>query len=421
METVSVQPIELSLRPCDAARRLCTRPGFAFLDSADATEDGHHLSILGTDPLRVHRGTLERDAGRLRAALQRNRMTTVDWGFPVGGLLGYIAYNGVFAFGEYDSLLIYHHHHDRWFVVGDPPYMEDLTQSPSVRSRATHDAALDFKAGMTREAFIACVRQAQEWIAAGEIYQVNLSHRFHAKFRPHHDPFLLYEGLRNISPAPYSAYLDFGDRQVLSSSPECFLKMSGRGITTRPIKGTRPRFADPLLDEKSAYDLITSPKEVSELIMITDLERNDLGRLCEYGSVRVSELLALERFAQVFHLVSTVSGQLRPDVDHVDALRLCSPGGSITGAPKKRAMEIIDALEPTPRDLYTGAIGYLGWNGESQFSIAIRTLIGEGRHWHFHAGAGIVADSDPAAEYEETLHKAAGILMACGQKLPNII
>ena len=188
--------------------------------------------------------------------------------------------------------------------------------------------------------------------------------------------------------------------------------MSGRGVSTRPIKGTRPRFADPQLDERSAYDLLTSQKEIAELVMITDLERNDLGRVCEYGSVHVSELLKLERYAQVFHLVSTVEGRLRDEIDHVEALRLCSPGGSITGAPKKRAMEIIADLETTPRGLYTGAIGYWGWNGESQFSIAIRTLIRDRDHWHFHVGSGIVADSDPIAEYQETLHKAEGILQA---------
>ena len=188
--------------------------------------------------------------------------------------------------------------------------------------------------------------------------------------------------------------------------------MSGRGINTRPIKGTRPRCKDPQADECSAYDLLTSQKEIAELVMITDLERNDIGRICEYGSVHVSELLKLERYAQVFHLVSTVEGRLCDEVDHVDALRVCSPGGSITGAPKKRAMEIIADLETTPRGLYTGAIGYLGWNGESQFSIAIRTLIREHDHWHFHVGSGIVADSDPVAEYQETLHKAEGILQA---------
>lgn len=191
--------------------------------------------------------------------------------------------------------------------------------------------------------------------------------------------------------------------------------MSGSRIRTRPIKGTRPRLADEVADERSAYDLITSPKEVAELIMITDLERNDLGRICEFGSVRAAELLKLERHEQVFHLVSTVDGQMRPDVDHVTALRACFPGGSITGAPKKRACEVIAELEPVPRGVYTGAIGYFGYNGESQFSIAIRTLVLEHGLAHFHVGAGIVADSAPEAEYRETLDKAAGILLAASR------
>ena len=199
---------------------------------------------------------------------------------------------------------------------------------------------------------------------------------------------------------------------MLSASPESFLKLSGNLVSTSPIKGTRPRYRDHERDEKSAYDLLTSPKELSELIMITDLERNDLGRVCEFGTVRVSELLKIERFEHVFHLVSTVNGQLRQDVDHLAALEACFPGGSITGAPKRRATEIIDELESEPRGLYTGSIGYLGANGESQFNIAIRTAVVENKAIQFHVGAGIVADSDPAMEYEETLHKAAGILQA---------
>jgi anthranilate/para-aminobenzoate synthase component I len=205
-----------------------------------------------------------------------------------------------------------------------------------------------------------------------------------------------------------------GGRTVLSSSPECFLAMSGNSIVTRPIKGTRPRRADATADEKSAYDLMTSPKEVSELVMITDLERNDIGQVCDYGSVRVRELLKLERFEQVFHLVSTVEGRLAPGVDHVTALRACFPGGSITGAPKKRAREIIAELEREPRGLYTGAMGWFGFNGESRFNIAIRTVIVEDQIAHFHVGAGIVADSVPEAEWQETLDKAAGILRAAG-------
>jgi anthranilate/para-aminobenzoate synthase component I len=188
--------------------------------------------------------------------------------------------------------------------------------------------------------------------------------------------------------------------------------MSGSAIRTRPIKGTRPRRLDPTADEKSAYDLITSAKEIAELIMITDLERNDLGQVCEFGTVHVPELLKLERFAQVFHLVSTVEGRLRPNVDHPAALRACFPGGSITGAPKKRAREIIAELEPEPRGLYTGALGWFGFNGESRFSIAIRTVIFEQGDAHFHVGAGIVADSVPEKEWQETLDKASGILRA---------
>jgi anthranilate/para-aminobenzoate synthase component I len=258
------------------------------------------------------------------------------------------------------------------------------------------------------------VERARDYIAAGDIYQVNLTHRFTAPLPRDLDLYALYQHLREISPAPFAAYTNLGGRTILSSSPEQFLRLSGRTIQTRPIKGTRPRFRDREQDEKSAYDLITSSKEIAELVMITDLERNDLGQVCEYGSVVATELLKLERYAQVFHLVSTIEGTLREEIDHLAALRACFPGGSITGAPKKRAREIIAELESGPRGLYTGAIGCFGFNGESRFNIAIRTLVAENDELHFHVGAGIVADSVPVKEWEETLHKASGILQACG-------
>jgi anthranilate/para-aminobenzoate synthase component I len=209
-----------------------------------------------------------------------------------------------------------------------------------------------------------------------------------------------------------SAWLSLDDREILSSSPESFLKISGRGIETRPIKGTRPRFPDPDEDLRSAYELQTSAKEIAELVMITDLLRNDLGRVCEFGSVRVEEMLHLETLAQVHHLVSTVTGTLRSNIDAIDALAESFPGGSITGAPKLRAMEIIRDIEQTPRGIYCGAIGWLGYNGESSFNIAIRTLIRQNDRLIYQVGAGIVADSDPEKEYDETLHKAAGIRLA---------
>jgi anthranilate/para-aminobenzoate synthase component I len=193
------------------------------------------------------------------------------------------------------------------------------------------------------------------------------------------------------------------------------LRLSGNHILTRPIKGTRPRSADPTRDAQLTYELQRSEKEMAELVMITDLLRNDLGRVCEYGSVQVPELVRLERYRHVQHLVSTVEGRIRPGLTHLDALAACFPGGSITGAPKIRAMEIIDELEPVERGPYTGCLGYLGFNRESQLSIAIRTAILRDDRAYFHAGAGIVADSIPEAEYDETLAKARGFLLAAAE------
>jgi anthranilate/para-aminobenzoate synthase component I len=222
----------------------------------------------------------------------------------------------------------------------------------------------------------------------------------------------LFLRLTAVSPAPFSAFLDCGDFQLVSSSPEQFLRMSGSQIVTRPIKGTRPRDADPTRDALLAYELQTSAKEHAELVMITDLLRNDLGKICDYGTVQTPELARLERFAQVQHLISTVEGRLRRDVTHFAAFASCFPGGSITGAPKFRAMEIIDELEPASRGPYTGAIGYLGFNRESQLSISIRTALCHEGLVHFNVGAGIVADSNPESEYEETLAKARGFMAA---------
>jgi anthranilate/para-aminobenzoate synthase component I len=222
----------------------------------------------------------------------------------------------------------------------------------------------------------------------------------------------LFERLASVSPAPFAAFLDCGEFQLASSSPESFLRMSGGHIVTRPIKGTRPRGADADADARLSYELQSSEKERAELVMITDLLRNDLGRVCEFGSVQVPELMRLEKFPQVQHLVSTVEGRLRGDVTHFAAFASCFPGGSITGAPKIRAMEIIDELEPVTRGPYTGALGYLGFNRESQLSIAIRTAVCRDGRAFFHVGAGIVADSDPAAEFEETLAKGRGFVAA---------
>ncbi len=271
-------------------------------------------------------------------------------------------------------------------------------------------SAVETNSNFSRADFISKVQRAQQYIHAGDIYQVNLSHRLTAQCG--FTGWELFQKLSAVSPAPFSAFLDCGDFEIASSSPEQFLRLSGSHVVTRPIKGTRPRDTDSMRDAQLAYELQTSAKELAELVMITDLLRNDLGKVCEYGSVQVPELAKLEKFAQVQHLVSTVEGRLRPDVTHFAAFAACFPGGSITGAPKFRAMEIIDELEPVSRGPYCGAIGYLGFNRESQLSIAIRTAICRDGVAHFNVGAGIVADSVPEAEYEETLAKARGFFAA---------
>ncbi len=395
------------LSPVEVASRLRHLQGLVFFDSALEAGERSRVSIIAARPVEIIRGQVDRDWCRLQEMVRsRQQGALVDANLPQGFAAGWIEYDGAFCFGVYEEALFYRHADGVWLERGNL----SAALAPVLTPSAAAPRPLHFQPRLTAERFQAMVARAQEYIAAGDIYQVNLSHPFVAEWQG--DSFAFYEALRHYSPAPYAAYLELGERAVLSSSPESFLQISGGVIRTRPIKGTRPRRADRLADEKSAYDLITSPKEIAELVMITDLERNDLGMVCEWGSVVVRELLALERYEHVFHLVSTVEGRLRPEVDHVAALRACFPGGSITGAPKKRAREIIDELEPFPRGLYTGAIGWFGFGGESQFNIAIRTVVVESGQAHFHVGAGIVADSQPEKEWQETLDKAAGILLA---------
>jgi para-aminobenzoate synthetase component 1 len=258
-----------------------------------------------------------------------------------------------------------------------------------------------------RETYRATVDRVQDYIAAGDVFQVNLSQRFTA-FRSC-DPLDLYLRLKHRSPAPFAAFLRWEDMAVVSASPEWFYQTRGDLIVTRPIKGTRPRGKNPEDDAQLAAELLASPKDRAELTMIVDLERNDLGRVCRYGTVVVRDALSIESFAQVHHLVATVEGRLRPAAGPDDIIRAVFPGGSITGAPKIRAMQIIDELELNRRGVYTGAIGYLSRGGSSGFNIAIRTILVEGNHVSYQVGGGIVADSDPEAEYEETLAKGRGM------------
>jgi para-aminobenzoate synthetase component I len=270
-------------------------------------------------------------------------------------------------------------------------------------------AAIGLRSTFTHRGYLDAVAKVREYIVAGDIFQANLSQRFQAPLPE--PPFEVYRRLRRRNPAPFAAYLGFDDVTVLSASPERFLRLDhDRRVETRPIKGTRPRGLVPMHDAALGRALAESEKDRAENLMIVDLLRNDLSRVCRPGTVRVPELFALEQHPTVHHLVSTVVGELEPAADPVDLVRAAFPGGSITGAPKVRAMEIIAELEPTRRGVYCGAIGYLSAGGAMDTSIVIRTFVARGGELYFQAGGGIVADSDPELEYRETLDKARGLI-----------
>jgi anthranilate synthase component 1 len=263
---------------------------------------------------------------------------------------------------------------------------------------------------MTRETYENGVRTIKEHIAAGDIYQAVLSQRFEADVTA--DPFTVYRALRHVNPSPYMYFTRMGGLSIVGSSPEMLVRVEGRRVETHPIAGTRPRGAGEEEDVRLGEELRQNEKERAEHVMLVDLGRNDLGRVCEFGTVRVPQYMTLERYSHVMHLVSRVDGKLAAAHDHLDALVACFPAGTVSGAPKIRAMEILAGLEPTRRDIYAGAVGYIDFAGNLDFCIAIRTITIRNGRARIQAGAGIVADSNPAAEYEETRDKARAVLTA---------
>ncbi|MDD5085288.1 MAG: anthranilate synthase component I family protein [Candidatus Omnitrophica bacterium] len=268
----------------------------------------------------------------------------------------------------------------------------------------------NLRSNLSRRRFEAIVRRAKRYIEAGDIYQANLSQRFSFNFEG--DCLRLYRNLRGINPSPFASFFNFGDFKIISASPERLVRLSGRRCETRPIAGTRPRGKSLRETRRFAKELILSEKERAEHIMLLDLERNDLGRVCDYDTVRVSEKMILEKYSHVIHIVSNVVGRLAKDKNRFDLLRAVFPGGTITGCPKIRCMEIIDELEGLKRGIYTGSIGYLDFNGDMDFNIVIRTLLLKDGIGYLQLGAGIVYDSVPGAEYEETLHKGEAFIEA---------
>jgi anthranilate synthase component 1 len=268
----------------------------------------------------------------------------------------------------------------------------------------------EIRSNMTKGTYEAGVRTIKEHIGAGDIYQAVLSQRFEADVTA--DPFTVYRALRHVNPSPYMYFTRMGGLSIVGSSPEMLVRVEGRRVETHPIAGTRPRGASEEEDLRLGEELKRNEKERAEHVMLVDLGRNDLGRVCEFGSVRVPQYMALERYSHVMHLVSTVDGRLADDRDHLDALVACFPAGTVSGAPKIRAMQILSELEPTRRDIYAGAVGYIDFAGNLDFCIAIRTITIRNGRARIQAGAGIVADSNPTAEYEETRDKAKALFTA---------
>jgi len=280
----------------------------------------------------------------------------------------------------------------------------------SVPKSASTGGQIRLRSNFTHEEYIKAVEKARQYIIGGDIFEVNISQRFEAEISV--TPWELYLRLRQINPAPFAAYIDFDEVIIVSASPERFIRCHGDWVETRPIKGTAPRGKTPREDRAKARELLSSIKDHAENMMIVDLERNDLGRVCCFGTVRVTELAILEKYPTVYHLTSTVVGQLEEGKGRIELLKATLPGGSITGAPKIRAMEIIDELEPTRRSIYTGNIGYLSFNGNMDLSIVIRTFLVKGNMAYFQAGGAVVFDSQPEAEYQETLDKAQALINA---------
>jgi len=451
MSTVNVDEIHLKGGFEGVYDRLSSMDYSFFLDSSMGESNLGRYSFIGFNPSLVFRSK-----GMRVELIDRNGRVIVKHGDPFdllnrlikkrcvenpmkipfpGGAVGYFAYDlGVFSIknfrfkskddlnnwdcvlGFYNSILARDNLKKKDFLIAcngreRDLMLEMLAMVKPAKGKKPEIGAL--KSNFSKQPYCSAVRKVKDYIAAGDIYQANLSQRFNAGFRG--DSWLLYKRLRALNPAPFAAYLNFPEVKVLCDSPERFLRIDGRLIETRPMKGTRPRGGSKAEDRKLKNELLNSPKDKAENLMIVDLERNDLGRVCEFGSVKVSELEVVETYPTVFQMVSNVQGILRKGVGQVDCLKACFPGGSITGAPKVRAMEIIDELEPTRSNIYTGAVGYLGFDGSMDLNIAIRTIIVKDNRVYFQVGGGIVADSNPEDEYMETLVKAKALLRALGK------
>jgi anthranilate synthase component 1 len=430
------------------------RPYAFLLESVEGGETVARYSFLGCDPFLICRFKKGQPAAEfmqnLRSTLKRFKSVKVP-GLPpfTGGAVGYFGYDMVRTIEEipdtgrddlgvddaalmfYKTILAFDHLRHQIHIISnllvdesaepiEKQYaeaaeeirrIEALLRTPlELPSSTPNYEELQVRSNFDKSDYLKAVVAAKEHIAAGDIFQVVLAQRFEVDLKT--PPFEIYRALRIVNPSPYMYYLKMPDATIVGSSPEMLVKIQGREAFYRPIAGTRPRGTTDLEDEKLAQELSADEKERAEHIMLVDLGRNDLGRVCKYGTVRVEELMFIERYSHVMHLVSALRGELPDGVDRLDTMMACFPAGTVSGAPKVRAMEIIDAMEPTRRGVYSGAIMYLDFSNNLDSCIAIRTLVVKGNKGYIQAGGGIVADSIPESEYMETVNKSRALLRA---------
>lgn len=358
----------------------------------------------------------------------KNRLGFKEQRF-VGGAVGYISYDAVRCWeklperafddqnfpdvevGVFDDGIVYDHRNKQAFYYylneNRLAEIDKLLQEPDDDEGLSHK---QLKVNITKERFERAVEKAKEYVTAGDIFQVVLSKRYDFQIRG--DLIGFYRNLREINPSPYMYFLKSGEHQIVGSSPEMLVRVENRVVETFPIAGTRPHVKNPIENKRLTEELLSDPKERAEHVMLVDLGRNDIGKVSKFGSVHLPEFMKVHQYSHVQHIVSRVAGDLRDECDCYDALRAVFPAGTVSGAPKVRAMEIIEELEPTRRGPYAGAVGYFSYNGNADFAITIRTLIANGDKAHIQVGAGIVADSDPEREWFETEHKARALIKA---------
>lgn len=442
-----------TLTPISIFQRLSGEKKF-LLESSLKHEDSGRYSFIGADPAYEIKGdnaqTIvlkegveevidERPLEVLKRLIPKSLNNREEF-FPlIGGAVGFVGYDVVRHYEQigktpsdefqlpdvhfmmYEELIVFDHLEQKVFLVGIPLLEETNETHLQIRLQARKEEILKgndenqlparlstFQASMTKEQFIEKVKQAKEYIVEGDVFQVVLSQRMKARLEG--EPFSFYRKLRIENPSPYMYYLDFGNYVVAGASPESLIKVTAHKVITNPIAGTRPRGKTPEEDARLAIELSKDEKELAEHQMLVDLGRNDIGRVSEFGTIHIDKNMEIEKYKHVMHLVSEVSGTLSTQYSPLDALIACLPAGTVSGAPKIRAMEIINELEDIKRGVYSGAVGYLSASGNMDFALAIRTMVIKGKEVYIQAGAGIVHDSIPEKEYEETIHKLRAFL-----------